>query len=84
MRQWWLSQLAAGEDDRRWDPGCIFNTKPTGLADWVDGGSVRGREQSRMTPELGTYTVPLHFWFWFGGGERWETGETQGFSAGKR
>lgn len=36
-----------------------------------------------MTPELGTYMVPLHFWFRFGGGEKWKTGETH-FSTGKR
>lgn len=47
------------------------------------GGGMRGRKQSRMTPELGTYMVPLHFWFRFGGGEKWKTGETH-FSTGKR
>lgn len=44
---------------------------------------MRRRKQSRMTPELGTYMVPLHFWFRFGGGEKWKTGETH-FSTGKR
>ena len=47
------------------------------------GGGMRGRKQSRMTPELGTDMVPLHFWFRFGGGEKWKTGETH-FSTGKR